>query len=625
MWSVLSSLPSAVTKYNVIPFLRVKDLGILDSAVLVKSARVQLGEWMRELRSNETLEIRSSSWTPHMLIWLTDNEITVSRVVISITLYYTDEVYDWLVWLITLSDETEIRMLFASHQQLCTIFTAEEVMSKLVATCNVYGDDSTAELARLIATHCTNIRHLTFTPESATQHTVVTCNTFQRWSQLETLEVQEGHDFGEDAVILWTTVPRCASLKRLESVFMVDMYMIPIAQSCAMLEEILLAEADSASVQFSEASVLAIAAHCPRLRVLDVSGSTVATDAAVVALCRNCPLLSTLYMGRNAPVTYHVALRAIQMHGRNLQRLAAPIRLFLPHPSSPSPLPEQDAELATEAMEEAEPEEDIQLQLPPQPQAAHQQHQEPGEGAAEGHQPEEPWELHTQPNLQQLLIRPGNTRLHQMDAAALSTAAQAACLFAANVTDMRCLLTSLPAVAVMRAIPQCPAPMRLECLTCENAPDLTDAIVCDAVAVLPQLHELALRGAENLTDATLFAAATHCRHLRSANFNYSPRMTDAGWIPLLQACRGLTHINAHCAGVSDAFCGAVRATSAKIEQLDISGCGRITPSAIVQLAVECTHLQRLTAWDQGMTEEESDRLLMVERTRKFEFIREFRR
>jgi hypothetical protein len=568
MWGLLSSLPVAVVQHNVMSMLSLKDWGMLDTAVLERSKREAVKEWLQATRMRGSFELTSTRSTPEMIDWIRDNQVTVSKLILGVAMYYDDSTYDTIAWLIAMSDETAIHRLFGTEEQLTTLFSVEEVTSKILSTCNNYGSSFSPGLAVLIASKCINLKHLTFTLESEEEHTLATCSHFYGWSQLRSLRIEEGFGFGPASSTLFSAVPKCVNLVRLESMFMVDDFMIPIAQSCVLLEEILLPDVELE--EFTNASLLAIAQNCLSLRVLDVS-SFLVHDSAVAEVCQRCPQLTTFYMHPGSAVTISSAY-VMLTHGRYLQNLKVPLSMFALGPQHAI-----DSEQAT-------------AELKGYP---------------------------TMPALKTFLL----TGDEDTDLSTSFGAASTLIRFAARADELQFESGRNLTVEVLAAISHCYVPLAVTNLICRDVRCVTDSHLLSALPRLAQLQKLALDRADMLTDAALNAIAQHCPRLQEVSLAGAPLTTDAGWLALLQCCGALTSVNAFRANLTDSFLREVPRYGARITHLNISGCLLLTPEAIVRLAESCVNLLQLTARAREMTEVDIDRIVALERTRRFRFLR----
>jgi hypothetical protein len=571
MWGLLSSLPVAVVQQNVMSMLSLKDWGMLDTAVLERSKREVVREWLKATRMRGSFELISNRSTPEMIDWIRENQVTVSKLILGVTMYYDDSTYDTIAWLLAMADETVIDRLFGTEEQLTTIFSVEEVTSKIVSTCNNYGSSSSPGLAVLIAKRCINLRHLTFTLESEEEHTLATCSHFHGWSQLRSLRIEEGFGFGPASSTLFSAVPKCVNLVRLESMFMVDDFMIPIAQSCVLLEEILLPDVELE--EFTNASLLTIAQNCLSLRVLDVT-SLLVNDSAVAEVCQRCPQLTTFYMHPGSTVTINSA-RVMLKNGRNLQNLKVPLPMFAPVPQ-------------------------------------HVQHTNDSEQATE-----EPEENSTMPALKTFVL----TGDEDTDLSTSFGAASTLIRFAARADELQFESGRNLMVEVLAAISHYDVPLAVTNLICRDCRRVTDEQLLSALPRLAQLQKLALDRADMVTDAALIAIAQHCPRLQEMSLAGAPLTTGAGWLTLLQCCGALTSVNAFRANLTDSFLREVPRYGARITHLNVSGCLLLTPEAIVRLAESCVNLLQLTARAREMTEVDIDRIVALERTRRFRFLR----
>lgn len=574
MWTQVSTLPIAVIKFNVMPLLAIKDMVTLDEAVQERAKRKTVEEWLFSSKALHTLTI-SDRYLSLKLIWLFKNSIYVSKLEIHLLGWHNDEVFRTMAWLGSKSDEISITYLTASEEQLMNLYSDRSFTSKVVATCSNY-DRYDVALTTLIATRCENLKHLTFTQESETIHTLATCRYFQGWERLESIDVQEGQYFGEGGEQLFRTIRQCVKLKKFQSVWVTDSILISIVQHCTLLEEIVLPDADS--VRFTTESLLAVAAHCPLLRVLDVSRCLV-SDEAVVALCRSCPQLSTLLVEESSPLTYEAALTAMLTHGRNLRHLHVPWSLFAPQ-SAPG--------------EPGESEEGEALRV----QASR---------------------INPLAKLESLVVAGQHISVEHY-----AQAADALCHVAANAEQLTIdIRRGQPIFQAMdRYAQEGQGHMRVMSLECVWNHRLSDSDLLAAPPQFAQLRCLLLPAATLLTDQALMVIAQQCPLLEELTVSFAKHTTDAGWIAVLRGCPRLTHLNASgCDGLTDAFLDEICRSGVHISHLQVPKCTRLTPAAVIALVLTCKQLRQLHLTVSAMAQEDVDLLTELSDSRPFSLIR----
>lgn len=491
--------------------------------------------------------------------WLFRHCVHVSEVEIKLMLPCDDHILEKLAWLVAATDETSIAYLSASEEQLITLFTKPILANKITASFSSFGSHGAA-LTRLIATHCNNLKHLKLREEDGQNYSLAFHKLFEGWSHLESLDIQE-QSYVTRRLDLVHDISRCVNLKQFRSLYADDALILSLAQSCPLLEEVLLPSVWRH--ELTPASQLILAAHCSHLRVLDVS-SLVVDDAAVVALCTGCPQLSTLFVNSASPLTYHGALTAMLTHGHKLQCIKVPLRMFA-------------AELGS-------------ADLP---------------ATGYGFVPALP------------ALRQVHVQGQVWDDVLSYAAAVGVCRVAANAQ-----LIKLDAPGhIFHAMAHCGGMKLLTSLHCRDCRKVSDADILPAIAYLGQLQKLKLCMPYLLSDVVLSEVAQSCLQLQELTLSYAQQTTDAGWIAVLRSCPHLSRICvAMCSQLTDAFLEEICRSCANITHLEVNLCPLLTPAALVALVQKCSGLRQLAASSKDMTVEQYTQIKSLEALRRFIFV-----
>lgn len=170
--------------------------------------------------------------------------------------------------------------------------------------------------------------------------------------------------------------------------------------------------------------------------------------------------------------------------------------------------------------------------------------------------------------------------------------------------------------AVFRIARNCHALVALGLTDCDQ---VTDASVIAAARHCP-LRVLNLRGCRHVSDAALTAIGRSCGNLESLNLAFCARVTDNGIFSLVSGCRRLTSLNllncgnatdeagcaiargfpalqvlvlACCEKITDRSVSAIASASNELRSLNLSFCENVSGRGIAEVAATCPALSEL--------------------------------